>query len=78
VGRIVDRGEGWHNNHHMHPVSAAHGMAWWEVDLNYWLIRLLALLGLAKDIKVMRRSAGFAMAEPTVGRLIVQRDAYRE
>jgi stearoyl-CoA desaturase (delta-9 desaturase) len=38
----------------MHPVSAAHGMAWWEVDLNYWLIRLLALLGLAKDIKVMR------------------------
>jgi stearoyl-CoA desaturase (delta-9 desaturase) len=51
---LLTGGEGWHNNHHMHPVSAAHGMAWWEVDLNYWLIRLLALLGLAKDIKVMR------------------------
>jgi stearoyl-CoA desaturase (delta-9 desaturase) len=29
-------------------------MAWWEVDFNYWGIRLLALLGLAKNIKVMR------------------------
>jgi hypothetical protein len=47
-------GEGWHNNHHAHPVSASHGMAWWEVDFNYWGIRLLALLGLAKNIKVMR------------------------
>jgi fatty-acid desaturase len=29
-------------------------MAWWEVDFNYWGIQLLALLGLAKNIKVMR------------------------
>jgi stearoyl-CoA desaturase (delta-9 desaturase) len=47
-------GEGWHNNHHAHPVSATHGMLWWEVDFNYWIIRTLELLGLAKDVKVMR------------------------
>ncbi|MFZ0302415.1 MAG: fatty acid desaturase, partial [Terracidiphilus sp.] len=47
-------GEGWHNNHHAHPTSATHGMAWWELDFNYWGIRLLALVGLAKNIKVMR------------------------
>jgi fatty-acid desaturase len=51
---LLTGGEGWHNNHHAHPVSATHGMAWWEVDINYWGIRLLALLGLAKNIKVMR------------------------
>ena len=51
---LLTGGEGWHNNHHAHPVSATHGMAWWEVDFNYWGIRLLALLGLARDIKVMR------------------------
>jgi fatty-acid desaturase len=51
---LLTGGEGWHNNHHAHPASATHGMAWWEVDFNYWGIRLLALLGLAKDIKVMR------------------------
>jgi stearoyl-CoA desaturase (delta-9 desaturase) len=47
-------GEGWHNNHHAHPASATHGMAWWEVDFNYWGIRLLALVGLARNVKVMR------------------------
>ncbi len=57
---LLTGGEGWHNNHHAHPVSASHGMAWWEVDFNYWGIQLLALLGLAKNIKVMcpRSTAG--------------------
>lgn len=49
---LLTGGEGWHNNHHAHPVSATHGMAWWEVDFNYRLICMLAMLGLAKDIKV--------------------------
>ncbi|HTB96926.1 MAG TPA: fatty acid desaturase [Terracidiphilus sp.] len=51
---LLTGGEGWHNNHHAHPVSANHGMARWEVDFNYWIIRMLGLLGLAKDIKLMR------------------------
>jgi stearoyl-CoA desaturase (delta-9 desaturase) len=54
---LLTGGEGWHNNHHAHPVSATHGMAWWEIDFNYWCIRLLALLGLAKNVKVMRPKA---------------------
>ena len=32
---LVSGGEGWHNNHHAHPVSAKHGLAWYEVDPNY-------------------------------------------
>jgi stearoyl-CoA desaturase (delta-9 desaturase) len=51
---LLTGGEGWHNNHHAHPVSASHGMAWWELDFNYWGIRLLALLGLARNVRVMR------------------------
>ena len=55
-------GEGWHNNHHAHPVSARHGLAWYEIDLNYWGIRTLQALGLAWDVKVVKlpkaRSAG--------------------
>ncbi|RRA50076.1 acyl-CoA desaturase [Acidipila sp. EB88] len=49
---LLSGGEGWHNNHHAHPVSARHGMAWYEVDVNYWGIRLLGFLGLAKKITV--------------------------
>ena len=55
---LLTGGEGWHNNHHAHPVSAAHGMAWYEPDLNYWGIRLLGLLGLAKRIKVQGSTPG--------------------
>ena len=39
---ILTGGEGWHNNHHAHPVSAKHGQAWYEVDPNYWGIWLLS------------------------------------
>jgi fatty-acid desaturase len=63
---LLTGGEGWHNNHHAYPVSATHGMAWWEVDFNYWVIQLLALLGLAKDIKVMRlkgRATGLSVSQ---------------
>lgn len=47
-------GEGWHNNHHAHPVSMRHGLAWYEFDLNYIQIKLLEAVGLAWDLKVAR------------------------
>jgi fatty-acid desaturase len=45
-------GEGWHNNHHAHPQSARHGLAWYEFDLNWYGITALRTLGLAWDIKL--------------------------
>lgn len=45
-------GEGWHNNHHAHPTSARHGLAWYEFDLSWIQIKLLRLLGVAKKIHV--------------------------
>ena len=51
---LITFGEGWHNNHHAYLSSAAHGLRWWEVDVTYGLIRLLGLLGLAKNIRVAK------------------------
>ncbi|HXY52962.1 MAG TPA: acyl-CoA desaturase [Terriglobales bacterium] len=48
---IFTFGEGWHNNHHAHPTSARHGLAWYEVDLNWYGIWALQKLGLAWDIR---------------------------
>lgn len=48
---ILALGEGWHNNHHAFPASARHGLKWWQFDASWLLIRLMALLGLATDIK---------------------------
>jgi len=44
---LVSNGEGWHNNHHAHPRCAAHGRRWWEFDVSYLTICLLASVGLA-------------------------------
>src|SRR5438876_694417 len=49
---ILAFGEGWHNNHHAHPLSARHGLAWYELDVNWWGIRILEMLGLARSVKV--------------------------
>jgi stearoyl-CoA desaturase (delta-9 desaturase) len=57
---LVSGGEGWHNNHHAHPVSARHGLAWYEVDFNYWGIWILSKLGLARKVRV----AKFDPADP--------------
>ena len=45
-------GDGWHNNHHRAPYSARHGFAWYELDMSYNFIQLLARLGLVWDVKV--------------------------
>jgi fatty-acid desaturase len=49
---LLTGGEGWHNNHHAHPVSARHGLKWYEFDPNYYGIWVLKKLGLARDIKI--------------------------
>lgn len=49
---LLSFGEGWHNNHHAFPRSAAHGLRRFEIDPTYWTIRLMALLGLARDVHV--------------------------
>jgi stearoyl-CoA desaturase (delta-9 desaturase) len=49
---VLAFGEGWHNNHHAFPTSARHGLRWWEVDVSYAIIWLMAKLRLAWDVRV--------------------------
>lgn len=48
---LLTFGEGWHNNHHAHPQLPRHGLAWYEVDLNWYGISALRMCGLAWDVK---------------------------
>jgi stearoyl-CoA desaturase (delta-9 desaturase) len=45
-------GEELHNNHHAFPSSARFSTKWWELDIGWFYIRTLSLLGLAKIKKV--------------------------
>jgi fatty-acid desaturase len=53
---IMTWGEGWHNNHHAHPTSARHGIAWYEIDFNWYGIWLLEKLGLARQVYGLKLS----------------------
>ena len=51
---LLTFGEGWHNNHHAHPVSAKHGLAWYEFDWTWVSLKLLNAVGLVWDLKVAK------------------------
>jgi stearoyl-CoA desaturase (delta-9 desaturase) len=59
---LLTLGEGWHNNHHHSPGSARQGLRWWEIDVTYYAIRLLAWLRLVWDVHSPAR-AGNASCE---------------
>ena len=68
-------GEGWHNNHHAFPYSAAFGLHWYEFDPGFLFIRLLETFGLAWNVKVpsaekiaLRRMHPEAAGEPDLER----------
>jgi stearoyl-CoA desaturase (delta-9 desaturase) len=44
-------GEGWHNNHHRYPISARQGLSRWEIDPTWLIIKAMAALRLATDLR---------------------------
>ncbi|MBX3694378.1 MAG: acyl-CoA desaturase [Steroidobacteraceae bacterium] len=54
---LITLGEGWHNNHHHYPSAARQGFYWWEIDITYYLLKLMSWLGLIWDLKPVPISA---------------------
>lgn len=52
---LLTFGEGWHNNHHAFPTAARHGLKWYEIDINWWGIKALKLMGWARGIKLISK-----------------------
>jgi stearoyl-CoA desaturase (delta-9 desaturase) len=47
---LITLGEGWHNNHHRWPQSARQGFRWWEIDITYYLLWLMARIGIIREL----------------------------
>ena len=62
---LISSGEGWHNNHHAHPTSARHGLAWYEFDQSWIQIRVLQFFGLATCIRTPAISS-IRLVRPTL------------
>src|SRR5260370_17390243 len=48
---MVTLGEGWHNNHHHYPAAARNGFFWWEIDITYYLLKMLEAVGIIWDLR---------------------------
>jgi len=48
---LLTLGEGWHNNHHRYQASVRQGFRWWQIDVSYYIVRLMAALGLVWKLR---------------------------
>jgi stearoyl-CoA desaturase (delta-9 desaturase) len=68
---ILVGGEELHNNHHAYMASASMSSKWWEFDIGWTYVRMLALCRLA----TIRRLAPRAISQ--VGKVLIDRDTAR-
>jgi stearoyl-CoA desaturase (delta-9 desaturase) len=47
---LLTLGEGWHNNHHRFAVSARQGFVWWQVDITYYILKVMSYLGIVHSL----------------------------
>jgi stearoyl-CoA desaturase (delta-9 desaturase) len=48
---LITLGEGWHNNHHQHMGCTRQGFYWWEIDITYYVLKMLSWTGIIWDLK---------------------------
>ncbi|MCI0651481.1 MAG: acyl-CoA desaturase [Planctomycetes bacterium] len=72
---LLTGGEGWHNNHHHYQTSTRQGFYWWEIDLTYYALRLLAICGLVWDLR--SPPAEVVAGERPLGAPVVDKSARR-
>lgn len=70
---LLTFGEGWHNNHHFYQRAACQGFRWYEVDISYYVLRLLAAFGVVRNLK--RPPRAVVMNESRAGRTVVEKAA---
>jgi stearoyl-CoA desaturase (delta-9 desaturase) len=51
ITALLTLGEGWHNNHHHYQSSCRQGFYWWEIDMTYYVLKMLSWVGLVWDIR---------------------------
>src|SRR4029078_10690698 len=68
---LLTFGAGWHKHHHAHPVSARHGLAWYEFDISWITLKLFNLVGVVSDLKVAK------VREPLPAEQAAQRPSLR-
>ena len=72
---VISLGEGWHNNHHYYPAACRAGFFWWEIDILYYEIQVLAWLGIVWDLKMVPERVRCGIRRQGLAALEFQPDA---
>ena len=48
---LITLGDGWHNNHHRFMYSARHGCDGGEIDMTYYVLTILSLFGIVRELR---------------------------
>lgn len=48
---LITLGEGWHNNHHYYAGSTRQGFYWWQIDVSYYILKIMSWFGLVWNLK---------------------------
>jgi len=70
---IITFGEGWHNNHHYYQSSTAQGWRWYEIDISYYVIKVMSWFGLVWDLRAPPEQV--VRGEAPLGRKVLDRVA---
>ena len=49
---IITLGEGWHNNHHHFPSATPQGFRWWQIDVTYYILKILSIFRVVWDLRL--------------------------
>jgi len=48
---VITLGEGWHNNHHHYMLSTRQGFRWWQIDVTYYVLKVMSWFRLVWDLR---------------------------
>ena len=73
---IITLGEGWHNNHHHFPSATPQGFHWWQIDVTYYILKVLSIFRIVWDLRLPpahvvegKRKLPFAVVEKAAQQL---------
>ena len=49
---LITMGEGWHNNHHHFPSATPQGFRWWQIDITYYILKVLSIFRIVWDLRL--------------------------
>jgi stearoyl-CoA desaturase (Delta-9 desaturase) len=70
---LLTLGEGWHNNHHHYQSSTRQGFRWYEIDVSFYVLRLMSWTRLVWDLRAPPEA--IVRGERPVGRKVLEKVA---